>query len=76
MILLKPLLSEKTMRLAQEGQFTFSVIKSATKSAIARAVESQFKVNAVKVTTSKNKAVVTLKPGQTIEFFQLPKKSK
>ena len=66
---LKPLLTEKTMRLAQKGQYTFSVAKAAVKPAIARAVEAQFKVNVVKVNTSNNKAIVTLKSGQTIEAF-------
>ena len=89
MILLKPLITEKTMRLAQAGQFPFAVAKGATKPAIARAVEEQFKVNVTGVTTAKtkgkarrtgsrrlwsavpglNKAVISLKPGQTIEFF-------
>ena len=55
MILLKPLITEKTMRLAQAGQFTFSVRKGATKPAIARAAEEQFKVNVTRVTTSKTK---------------------
>ncbi len=50
--LLKPLISEKTMRLAQAGQFSFLVAKEATKPAIARAVEEQFKVKVIKVTTS------------------------
>jgi len=40
------------MRLAQAGQFTFLVENSATKPAIAQGVDEQFKVNAIKVTTS------------------------
>ena len=54
--LLKPLLTEKTMRLAQGGQFSFVVTKTATKPAIATAVEAQFKVNVIRVTTSGIKA--------------------
>lgn len=94
--LLKPLITEKTMRLAQGGQFTFLMDKAVTKPAIAQAVEEQFKVNVLRVTTSKTKAkdrrtgkrrlsspgrshkkaVLTLKPGQMIEFFKLPEKKK
>ena len=94
--LLKPLITEKTMRLAQAGQFTFLVNKEVTKPAVAQAVEEQFKVNAIKVTTSgvkgktrrtgkrrlasktagSKKAVITLKPGQMIEYFKLPEKKK
>lgn len=90
--LLKPLLTEKTMRLAQAGQFTFLVDRSASKPAIARAVADQFKVTVLKVTsaadpgkvrktgkrrlksviTAGKKAAVTLKAGQTIEFFKMP----
>lgn len=92
--LLKPLITEKTMRLAQAGQFSFLVARETTKPAVALAVEEQFKVNVVKVTTSgvkgktkktgkrrltsktpeRKKAMVTLKPGQMIEYFKLPEK--
>ena len=51
--LLKPLITEKTMRLSQAGQFTFMVAAAATKPAIAQVVESQFKVNVLRVTTAK-----------------------
>ena len=50
LILLKPILTEKTMFLAQKGQFTFLVAQAATKGAVAQAVESQFKVQVVKMT--------------------------
>lgn len=39
------------MLLAQKGQFTFAVEPQATKQAIAQAVETQFKVNVIGVTT-------------------------
>ena len=90
--LLKPLLTEKTMRLAQAGQFTFLVAKQASKPAVARAVTEQFKVTVLRVTSAADqgktrktgkrriasniaagkKAVVTLKAGETIEFFKVP----
>lgn len=92
--LLKPLITEKGMRLAQAGQFSFAVAVNASKPAIARAVEEQFNVRVIQVATSRirskakrtgrrrllrsgqtmKKAMVTLKPGQTIELFRLPEK--
>lgn len=51
--LLKPMITEKTMRLAQAGQFTFLVDKSMTKPSIAKQVSQQFKVDVVAVTTGK-----------------------
>lgn len=94
--LLKPLITEKSLRLSQAGQFSFAVAREATKPAIAQAVAEQFKVNVLRVTTSKlpgkdrrtgkrrlssqgqdqKKAIVTLKAGQTIEYFKLPEKKK
>lgn len=65
---MKPLLTEKTMRLAKAGQFTFAAGKR-TKPAVARAVEKEYQVKVIRVNRSKNKAVVTLKSGQTIEAF-------
>lgn len=58
LILLKPLITEKTMRLAQAGQFSFLTAQAAAKTAIAAAVEEQFKVNVLKVTTSGVKAKI------------------
>ena len=84
------------MRLAQAGQFSFLTAQAAAKPAIAQAVEAQFKVNVLKVTTSgvkakikrtgkrrlmaktpaRKKAVLTLKAGQTIEYFKIPEPKK
>ena len=95
-IILKPSITEKSFKLAKKNQFTFFVKKSATKKAIAHAIEELFKVNVIKVRTvkkaektkrsSKNKiikktsnqkkAIITLKKGQTIEYFKLPDEKK
>lgn len=91
--LLKPVITEKSMRLAQSGQFTFNVTLSATKNSVASAISNLFKVDVVNVniiklkaktrrsgkrrlpslSPSKKKAIVTLKSGQMIEYFELPK---
>ena len=50
-IIERPLLTEKSMDLSQEGKYTFRVDKGANKIEIADAVEKIFKVNVVKVNT-------------------------
>lgn len=76
-MLLKPIISEKSMALAQTGQFTFGFSRGMSKTQIKAGIENLFKVEVVKVRTSKqNKAIVTLKKGQTIEYFELPKEKK
>lgn len=92
-MLVKPLITEKTMRLAQSGQFTFMVLETASKTQLKSLVETTFKVNVLKVrvlrdagksrrsgkkgftatTAARIKAIITLKPGQSIEYFELPK---
>lgn len=47
--LVKPIITEKSMILAQSGQFSFSVGQQASKSSIKVAVEAMFKVNVLKV---------------------------
>lgn len=91
-ILLRPIISEKTMDESQRGKYTFAVRSEATKIQIEAAVEEVFKVKvtAVNVLTTKSKekrggmrrsrvagrttpirkAIVTLAPGQKIEFFE------
>lgn len=50
-VLRKPIVTEKSMKLTQSSLYTFMVDKSATKPQIARAVSDQFKVNVVSVKT-------------------------
>ncbi len=50
-ILQKPILTEKSLRLAQKGCYTFATDKNATKHAIAQAVHDQFQVDVVRVHT-------------------------
>lgn len=77
--MLKPVITEKSLALAQTGRFTFSVTRAMTKSQIKTTIESLFSVNVLSVhslslAANRFKAIVTLKPGQTIEYFQLPEK--
>ncbi|MDZ7586464.1 MAG: 50S ribosomal protein L23 [Patescibacteria group bacterium] len=93
-MLLKPVITEKSMALAQVGQFTFAITANTGKWQVKTAVEKLFSVEVINVRTLKLaaktrhssktrhsrtisprfKALVTLKPGQMIEYFQLPEK--
>ena len=48
-IIKRPLITEKTMRLASEGKYTFVVDKKADKKLVKRAVEKFFEVEVKKV---------------------------
>ena len=50
-IIVKPIISEASMDMAQSKKYTFKVLPDATKSEIASAVEELFKVNVESVNT-------------------------
>jgi large subunit ribosomal protein L23 len=51
-ILIRPLITERTTMLMQEGKYTFVVAKTANKIEIGRAVEEIFKVKVLGVNTA------------------------
>ena len=57
-VLIKPLVSEKSMGLMEENKYSFQVAKAANKIEIKRAVEELFKVKVVNVTTRNYKGKV------------------
>lgn len=57
-VVLKPIISEKSMRLAGEGTYMFEVSVSANKPMVAAAVKTQFKVDPVTVRVSTLKGKV------------------
>ena len=91
-IILRPVISEKSIDESGRGKYTFAVHDKANKIQIKDAVEAEFKVTVVAVnvlttkakekrrgtrrgriighTTPWRKAIVTLAPGQKIEFFE------
>ena len=87
-ILIRPIVTEKSTALMEQGKYTFRVPLAATKVQIRQAVEQIFKVKVQAVNTMRyegkmkrlgrtqgrrsdwKKAVVTLKPGDAIEFFE------
>jgi len=50
-IIIKPIITEKTNDMLNEGKYTFRVAKNATKIQIAEAVEKLFEVKVINVTT-------------------------
>ena len=85
-ILIRPLITEKSTQLMEEGKYVFVVAKKANK--IDKAVAEVFNVKVANVNTVNvsgkvkrmgrfvgkrsdyKKAIVKLAPGETIEFFQ------
>ncbi|WP_276901756.1 50S ribosomal protein L23 [Dialister micraerophilus] len=86
--LIKPIVTEKSTALMEEGKYTFQVPLNVTKIEIRQAVEQVFNVKVQAVNTMRyegkmkrlgrtqgrrsdwKKAIVTLKPGETIELFE------
>ena len=59
-ILQKPIISEKSMKLAGDGLYTFLVNRSSTKPQIAKAVKEAFKVDIINVKTINVKGEVKM----------------
>lgn len=90
-MIIRPIITEKTMAETKKQRFTFEVVLGATKTQIKNAIETMFKVNVTKTQTATmpgksyrtgkrfkyayradwKKAIVTLKPGQKIELFDV-----
>ena len=68
-ILIKPIVSEKTMNLIPENKYTFEVLKKSNKIEIAKTIKQEFKVNAIKVNIinikSKTKNALRANRGKT-----------
>ncbi len=54
-IIIKPVVTEKSMQSTNPAKFTFMVAQSATKTEIKKAINDAFKVNVVSISTSKIK---------------------
>lgn len=50
-VVLKPIITEKSIKEAALGKFTFEVLKSADKKAIKKEIEEKFKVNVISIST-------------------------
>ena len=82
-VLRRPLITEKNTILQAQGKYAFEIAERANKPQVKQAVEKAFKVNVITVpgktrrvgrqlvlTQPWKKAIVTLKPGDNIEFFE------
>jgi len=87
-VLKRPVITEKSTLLQERGKYVFEVQRRATKSDVARAVETAFNVTVMSVNTCMvrgkvkrygrgqsrrpdwKKAIVTLRSGDTIQFFE------
>ncbi|MDI6851519.1 MAG: 50S ribosomal protein L23 [bacterium] len=87
-IIIRPIITEKSALLREQGQFVFEVAPDSNKIEIRKAVEELFKVHVEKVrvinvkpkprrvrlapgyTKAWKKAIVTLKKGESIPFFE------
>lgn len=68
-ILLRPIISEKSMKLASSGEYTFEVAKAANKKQIKKAVQEKFKVLVVGIKTI-NLRSQTKTQRRTRKFYQ------
>ncbi len=73
-MLLKAIITEKSMREAQNKRYTFAVTPAATKPGIKRAVEQMFAVKVLRVHTlrsgGKKKAIVQINSQQSIDLWK------
>lgn len=70
-LIIRPIITEKSMQDAGRGKFTFHVAMSADKNEIRKAIEKKFKVNILSVSTLKVKGK-TRRAGVRRTKFQTP----
>src|SRR5260221_343114 len=71
-VIIKPIITEKSMQDAEKGKFTFAVLKSANKDVIKLAIEKAFEVKVIKVATSIVKGRSHRTGNKRIEIKQSP----
>lgn len=71
-IVIKPIITEKSMAQANTGRYTFRVAKSATKETIKKAVEVLFKVTVLHVATMTKKGGTTRTGARRVETTRKP----
>lgn len=69
-IILKPLITEKSMNDVSKGKFTFKVARTSDKKNIKEAIENKFKVNVISVATSVVKGKSRRFGSRRTEVFQ------
>ena len=69
MIIIKPLLTEKTLANAQKGIFTFAVSPKSSKHQVKTSIEAQFGVNVTRIHTIKT-AARTIRSRKTGKYLK------
>lgn len=59
-VLLRPIISEKSMKLASVGEYTFEVTRDADKAKVKKAVQDKFKVDVLKVAVINTKGKIKM----------------
>ncbi len=54
-VIIRPIITEKSLSLVKEGKFTFRVLQEANKDLIKKAIEKQFKVDVISIETTVQK---------------------
>ena len=79
-VLIKPIVTEKSMKDAGQNRYTFAVAKEANRAQIAEEIKKVFgfKPVMVRMITIQNekKAIVVLKPGEKIDLFDVTENAK
>lgn len=71
-VIIRAIISEKSMQQANLGKFTFRVLKSAHKKAIKKAIEEKFKVDVVGISTNIVKGKKARVGTRRIEILKSP----
>lgn len=71
-IIVRPIITEKSMDDAAKAKFTFEVLKTASKKVIKKAVEEKFKVNIISVSTIIVKGKTRRQGKKRIEITKTP----
>lgn len=78
--MIKPHITEKTLKLADSKRYTFELNRRINKVELAKFLKEQFKVTPLKVNTlkklGKRFAVVKVKPNEKIEGFEVKTEKK
>jgi len=71
-VIIRPIISEKSMQHVNLGKFTFHVAKGANKGMIKKAIEEKFKVNVVRISTNIVKGKKSRSGTRRIEILKSP----
>lgn len=71
-VIIRPIISEKSMQHAILGKFTFHVVKGVHKGVIKKAIEEKFKVNVMRISTNIVKGKKSRAGKRRLEILKSP----